>query len=73
MKLNLKLSEDQIKVNQLKEIQELLLEKLKKPKKKQDVADIYLNYIYNFLFINTIKSGYFLIKQFIFNFLTYFC
>ena len=55
IKLNLKFKEDQIKVNQLKEIQELLLEKLKKPKRKQDAADIYLNYIYKFLFFNKNK------------------
>ncbi len=57
IKLNLKYKEDQIKVNQLKEIQELLLEKLKKPKRKQEAADIYLNYSYNF-FCLSIKINF---------------
>ncbi len=52
IKLNLRYKEDQIKVNQLKEIQEPLLEKHKKLKKKQDAADIYLYYRYQFLFID---------------------
>ena len=46
MKLNQKFKEDQIKINLLKEIQEQLLEKHKKQKRKLDAADdINLNYI----------------------------